>query len=70
MALIPIGPWQQDSTYRVHPLGLMDSTYRVPLLDSNYLGYVTRGGTTAFKGAGTPPTRPAHAKPIKVAMED
>ena len=23
-----------------------------------------------FKGAGTPPTRPAHAKPIKVAMED
>ena len=22
------------------------------------------------KGAGTPPTRPAHAKPIKVAMED
>ena len=22
------------------------------------------------KGAGTPPTRPSHAKPIKVAMED
>ena len=34
MALIPIGPWLRDSTYRVHPLGLMDSTYRVPLLDS------------------------------------
>ena len=34
MALIPIGLWQRDSTYRVHPLGLMDSTYRVPLLDS------------------------------------
>ena len=24
-------------TYRVHPLGLMDSTYRVPLLDSKLL---------------------------------
>ena len=47
MALIPIGPWQRDSTYRVHPLGLMDSTYRVPLLDSRLL-YVTRG-TTTFK---------------------
>ena len=23
-----------------------------------------------LKGAGTPPTLPAHAKPIKVAMED
>ena len=23
-----------------------------------------------LKGAGTPPARPAHAKPIKVAMED
>ena len=23
-----------------------------------------------LKGAGTPPTRPSHAKPIKVAMED
>ena len=34
MALIPIGPWKRDSTYRVHPLGLKDSTYRVPLLDS------------------------------------
>ena len=34
MALIPIGPWLRDSTYRVRPLGLMDSTYRVPLLDS------------------------------------
>ena len=34
MALIPIGPWKRDSTYRVHPLGLMDSTYRVPLLGS------------------------------------
>ena len=34
MALIPIGQWKRDSTYRVHPLGLMDSTYRVPLLDS------------------------------------
>ena len=45
MALIPIGPWKRDSTYRVHPLGLMDSTYRVPLLDLNYLGYVKRGST-------------------------
>ena len=34
MALIPIGTWLRDSTYKVHPLGLMDSTYRVPLLDS------------------------------------
>ena len=34
MALIPIGPWLRDSTYRVHPLRLMGSTYRVPLLDS------------------------------------
>ena len=34
MALIPIGPWKRDSTYRVHPLGLKDSTYRVPLIDS------------------------------------
>ena len=34
MALIPIGPWKRDSTYRVHPLRLMDSTYRVLLLDS------------------------------------
>ena len=34
MALIPIGSWLRDSTYRVHPLGLMDSIYRVPLLDS------------------------------------
>ena len=34
MALIPIGPWKWDSTYRVHPLELKDSTYRVPLLDS------------------------------------
>ena len=34
MALIPIGPWKRDSTYRVHPLGLRDFTYRVPLLDS------------------------------------
>ena len=48
IALIPIGPWTRDSTYRVHPLGLMDSTSRVPLLDSNYLGYVMRG-TTEFK---------------------
>ena len=47
MALIPIGPWKRDSTYyRGHPLGLMDSTYRIPLLD--FLGYVTHG-TTAFK---------------------
>ena len=34
MALIPIRPWKRDSTYRVHPLGLKDSTYRAPLLDS------------------------------------
>ena len=34
MALIPIGPWKRDSTYRVHPLGPKDYTYRVPLLDS------------------------------------
>ena len=34
MALIPIGPSKRDFTYRVHPLGLKDSTYRVPLLDS------------------------------------
>ena len=34
VALIPIGPWLRDSTYRVHPLGLKDTTYRVPLLDS------------------------------------
>ena len=34
MALIPTGPWKRDSTYRVHPLRLKDSTYRVPLLDS------------------------------------
>ena len=34
MTLIPIGPWKRVSTYIVHPLGLMDSTYRVPLLDS------------------------------------
>ena len=34
MAFIIIGPWQRDSMYRVHSLGLMDSTYRVPLLDS------------------------------------
>ena len=32
-----IGPWKRDSTYRVHPLGLMDSTYRVPLLDSKLI---------------------------------
>ena len=34
MALISIEPWHLDSTYRVHPLGLKDTTYRVPLLDS------------------------------------
>ena len=33
MTLIPIGPLN-GSLHIVHPLGLMDSTYRVPLLDS------------------------------------
>ena len=37
MALIPIGPWKRDSTYRGHPLGLMDSTYRIPLLNFKLL---------------------------------
>ena len=63
MALIPIGPWKQDSTYRVHPLGLKDSTYRVPLLDSVRLRYVwyyriksPSGPSSALAALGTPQT--------------
>ena len=46
MALIPIGPWLRNSTYRVHPLGLMYSTYRFPLLDS--------GPSSALAALGKP----------------
>ena len=56
MALIPIGPWKRDSTYRGHPLGLMDSTYRVPLLE-NYLGYVARGTTAVLQDLVAPSLR-------------
>ena len=52
MALIPMGPWKWDCTYRVHPLGLMDSTYRVPLLDSNLLRLCTRGTSSALAALG------------------
>ena len=63
MALIPIGPWKRDSTYRVHPLGLKDSTYRVPLLDSKlvrlrYAWYYRikspSGPSSALAALGTP----------------
>ena len=63
MALIPIGPWKRDSTYRVHPLGLKDSTYRVPLLDSklvrlHYAWYYriksSSGPSSAFAALRTP----------------
>ena len=63
MALIPIGPWKRDSTYRVHPLVLMDSTYRVPLLDSklvrlHYAWYYRikspSGPSSALAALGTP----------------
>ena len=63
MALIPIGPWKRDSTYRVHPLRLMDSTYRVPLLDSklvrlryawNYRIKSPSGTSSALAALGTP----------------
>ena len=63
MALIPIGPWKWNSTYRVHPLGLKDSTYRVPLLDSKlvrlcYAWYYhiksPSGPSSALAALGTP----------------
>ena len=63
MAHVPIGPWKRDSTYRVHPLGLMDSTYRVPLLDSKlvrlrYAWYYRikspSGPSSALTALGTP----------------
>ena len=63
MALIPMGPWKRDSTYRVHPLGLKDSTYRVPLLDSKlvrlrYVWYYRikspSGPSSALAALGTP----------------
>ena len=63
MALIPIGPWKRDSTYRVHPLRLKDSTYRVPLLDSKlvrlrYAWYYRikspSGPSSALAALGTP----------------
>ena len=63
MALIPIGPWKRDSTYRVHPLGIKDSTYRVPLLDSklvrlHYAWYYRikspSGPSSALAALGTP----------------
>ena len=62
MALIAIGPWKRDSTYRVHPLRLMDSTYRVPLLDSKlvrlryawYYRIKSPGPSSALAALGTP----------------
>ena len=63
MALIPIEPWKRDSTYRVHPVGLKDSTYRVPLLDyklvrPRYAWYYCikspSGPSSALAALGTP----------------
>ena len=52
-----------DSTYRVHPLGLKDTTYRVPLLDSKlvrlrYVWYYRikspSGPSSVLTALGTP----------------